>query len=62
MAWSWMLNSLPTAWIPWTSAIPAVGSLRQAPIRRLLLQVDTDDGLGMMWEDGGLLYFWISNT
>lgn len=25
----------------------------------LLLQVDTDDGLDMMWEDGGLLYFWI---
>lgn len=26
---------------------------------RLLLQVDTDDALSMMWEDGGLLYFWI---
>lgn len=26
---------------------------------RLLLQVDTDDALNMMWEDGGLLYFWI---
>lgn len=26
---------------------------------RLLLQVDTDDGLDMMWQDGGLLYFWI---
>jgi uncharacterized protein YwqG len=26
---------------------------------RLLLQIDTDDGLNMHWEDGGLLYFWI---
>jgi uncharacterized protein YwqG len=26
---------------------------------RLLLQMDTDDGSNMMWEDGGLLYFWI---
>jgi uncharacterized protein YwqG len=26
---------------------------------RLLLQIDTDDELNMMWEDGGLLYFWI---
>jgi uncharacterized protein YwqG len=26
---------------------------------RLLLQIDTDDDLNMMWQDGGLLYFWI---
>ena len=26
---------------------------------RLLLQVDTDDGAGMMWGDTGRLYFWI---
>jgi uncharacterized protein YwqG len=26
---------------------------------RLLLQVDTDDDAGMMWGDGGRLYFWI---
>jgi uncharacterized protein YwqG len=26
---------------------------------RLLFQVDTDDDLGVMWGDGGILYFWI---
>ena len=26
---------------------------------RLLLQIDTDEGLGVMWGDGGILYFWI---
>jgi len=26
---------------------------------RLLLQVDTDDDLELMWGDGGMLYFWI---
>ena len=26
---------------------------------RLLLQIDTDDDLEMMWGDDGLLYFWI---
>ncbi len=26
---------------------------------RLLLQLDTDDGTGMMWGDVGALYFWI---
>ena len=26
---------------------------------KLLLQVDTDDDTGMMWGDGGRLYFWI---
>ncbi len=26
---------------------------------RLLLQVDTDDDIGMMWGDCGMLYFWV---
>ena len=26
---------------------------------RLLLQVDTDEQLGLMWGDCGLIYFWI---
>lgn len=26
---------------------------------QLLLQLDSDDGAGMMWGDGGMLYFWI---
>jgi uncharacterized protein YwqG len=25
----------------------------------LLLQIDTDDDVKMMWGDGGMLYFWI---
>ena len=28
----------------------------------LLLQFDTDDDLGMMWGDSGMLYFWIKKT
>ena len=26
---------------------------------RLLLQIDTDEDLGVVWGDGGMLYFWI---
>jgi uncharacterized protein YwqG len=33
-----------------------------APQWKLLLQLDTDDDLNMMWEDGGLLYFWVRET
>lgn len=29
---------------------------------KLLLQLDTDDDLNMMWEDGGLLYFWVKQS
>lgn len=29
---------------------------------RLLLQLDTDDDLGMMWGDVGMLYFWIRES
>jgi uncharacterized protein YwqG len=32
---------------------------RRASEWRLLLQVDTDDDLGMMWGDCGRLYYWI---
>jgi uncharacterized protein YwqG len=28
----------------------------------LLLQLDTDDDVSMMWGDGGMLYFWINKT
>jgi uncharacterized protein YwqG len=28
---------------------------------RLLLQVDSDDTLGMRWADAGMVYFWIEN-
>jgi len=40
-------------------------SREAAPLRegakdwRLLLQIDTDEDLGVMWGDGGILYFWI---
>lgn len=26
---------------------------------KLLLQLDSDDDLGIMWGDGGMLYFWV---
>ena len=29
---------------------------------KLLLQLDTDDDAGMMWGDGGMLYFWIRGS
>jgi uncharacterized protein YwqG len=29
---------------------------------RLLLQVDSDDDLGTMWGDGGLIYFWLRES
>jgi len=29
---------------------------------RLLMQFDTDDDLGLMWGDGGTLYFWVQES
>lgn len=37
----------------------AAGLRAGAPDWRLLLQIDSDDELGVMWGDGGILYFWI---
>ncbi len=39
---------------------PAAAPLKAgANTWRLLLQVDSDDSLGMRWADAGMLYFWI---
>lgn len=39
---------------------PSVAALESgAADWRLLLQLDTDEDIGMEWEDSGLLYFWI---
>lgn len=39
---------------------PAAARLRDgAKDWRLLLQIDSDDGIGANWGDGGTLYFWI---
>jgi uncharacterized protein YwqG len=41
-------------------AVPRIKALKDgADEWVLLLQIDTDDALNMMWEDGGLLYFWV---
>ena len=42
---------------------PRAKTLRRGAVEwRLLLQVDSDDDAGMMWGDGGRLFFWITNT
>lgn len=42
---------------------PKIGPLLEtADDWQLLLQIDTDDDLGMMWGDCGLLYFWVRKT
>ncbi|RYD63060.1 MAG: DUF1963 domain-containing protein [Verrucomicrobiaceae bacterium] len=39
---------------------PRVAELKAgAPDWRLLLQVDSDDDLGLMWGDVGMVYFWV---
>ncbi len=41
-------------------ADPRVGPLKAGAANwRLLLQFDTDDDLGVMWGDGGVLYYWV---
>jgi uncharacterized protein YwqG len=41
---------------------PAAGPLKAGANKwRLLLQVDSDDTLGMRWADAGMIYFWIEN-
>lgn len=45
---------------PGAYASPRAKMLRAGAMDwRLLLQIDTDDGAGMMWGDDGRLYFWV---
>lgn len=43
-----------------TSKDPRVKSLEAGASNwRLLFQVDSDDELGLMWGDAGMLYYWV---
>lgn len=40
-------------------SVPEIEQIRRAKQWRLLLQVPSDEDLGMMWGDAGMIYFWI---
>lgn len=52
----------------YTSGVPTITDPRAAALAQkkedwlLLLQIDSDDALGMQWASSGLLYFWINSA